>query len=289
MSEIKTLSSYIESFSASLKQNGKATATILAYAADLRQLFDFLGKRQVIEPKAVTAELIEAFKEFLAENNYEDKSIARKLNAIKVFLNYLVEKNTLKQSPANTVRQPQYQVEPPRILSQLEYRALRDAAREDPKMSAIIEIFLQTGLRVGELTRLQLDDVLDEGKSLRIHQYESHPERIVPANAAATKAINAYLNVRPESKSKNLFVTRYGRPLLVRNLRVSINRCFRIAGIKGATINALRHTFITHQLMSGASVSVLQKLVGHKRLSTTEKYLDLVKDKIDSKVKLEEL
>ena len=75
----------------------------------------------------------------------------------------------------------------------------------------------------------------------------------------------------------------------MRNIRAAIDRYFRLAGIDNVKVNDLRHTFIAHQLMSGASVVFLQKLAGHKRLSTTEKYLDLVKDKVEETVKLEEL
>jgi len=76
---------------------------------------------------------------------------------------------------------------------------------------------------------------------------------------------------------------------LIRNIRTIVNRYFKEAGIKDATVNDLRHTFIAHQLANGASVVVIQKLVGHKRLSTTEKYLNLINQSPEAKVKLEEL
>ncbi len=169
----------------------------------------------------------------------------------------------------------------------MEYRALRDACRDDPRMAAIIELFLQTGLRIGELARLELDDI-DE-KEIKVRAYESHPERTIPLNEPAKKALNRYFEVRPKTKSRAVFVTKTGRPMLVRNIRASIGRFFRIAGIKKATVNDLRHTFIVHQLSSGTSVTTVQRLVGHKRLSTTEKYLELVEAKGEERMKLEEL
>jgi site-specific recombinase XerD len=169
----------------------------------------------------------------------------------------------------------------------MEYRALRDAARDDARMSACIELMLQTGIRIGELARLELEDVSD--KEIKISAYESHSKRKIPLNSAAQKAIKNYLKHRPKSKSKNLFITKTGRPFLVRNIRSAINRCYRKAGIKNATTNDLRHTFITHQLAAGTSPVLVQKLVGHKRLSTTEKYLDLTPQKPEEKIKLEEL
>lgn len=270
-----------------LKSQGKATATILAYGKDTEQLVEFLSKKQITQASSVLPEHIEDFKEYLADNNYIPKSISRKLNSIKTFFRFLEEEKLIKESPATFISHPKYKVKPPRILSKMEYRALRDAAREDIRMAAVIEILLQTGIRIGELSRLQLEDASD--KELRIRAYESHPERTVPLNQAAKNALNRYLNNRPQTKSKNIFVTKTGRPLLIRNIRAAIDRYFKIAGIEKATVNDLRHAFIAHQLMAGVSVILIQKFVGHKRLSTTEKYLDLIKGQVEESTKLEVL
>jgi integrase/recombinase XerC len=109
-------------------------------------------------------------------------------------------------------------------------------------------------------------------------------------NKAAKEALDRYLEVRGTgSQSKALFITKTGRPLLIRNIRTAIDRYFRIAGIEGAKVNDLRHTFIAHHLMAGTAITTLSKLVGHKRLSTTERYLELVKDSKTDNVKLDEL
>ena len=142
-------------------------------------------------------------------------------------------------------------------------------------------------MRIGELGRLELGDILD--KEVRIRAYQSHPARTIPLNTAAKKAIDRYLEVRPKTRSKAMFVTRPGKRFLVRNIRAAIDRYFTMAGIKDAKVNSLRHTFIAHQLKNGAPVNLVQKLVGHKRLSTTEKYLQFVNTDEEEKVKLDEL
>lgn len=276
-----------KSFINFLKKQGKASATILAYGKDIQQLAEFLSKKQITQASTVKPENIEEFKNYLAGEKYLAKSISRKLNSIKTFFRFLRSEGLITDDPASTISHPKYEIAPPRILSKMEYRALRDAARDDIRMAAIIELLLQTGLRIGELARLELDDLTD--KEIKIKSFESHPDRTIPLNQAAKKALDRYLNVRPKTKSGNVFVTKTGKPLLVRNMRTSIDRYFRIADIKNATVNALRHTFIAHQLMSGASVLFVQKLVGHKRLSTTEKYLEMVKDKVEEAPKLEQL
>lgn len=283
----KTLTVVHKRFISYLKDQGKASATILAYGKDIAQLIEYLSKKQLTQATSVLPEHIEGFKEYLAANKYLTKSISRKLNSIKTLFRWLKTEGLINEDPASSVPHPKYELTPPRILGKMEYRALRDAARDDPRAATIVEVLLQTGMRIGELSRLELEEISD--KEIKIKAYESHLARIVPLNQAAKKALERYLNFRPKTKTKNVFVTKTGRPLLIRNIRSVINRYFRIADIRGATINSLRHTFIAHQLMSGASVVLIQKLVGHKRLSTTEKYLDLVKDKVEETPKLEEL
>lgn len=270
-----------------LEKSGKAHATILAYGKDTDQLVKFLTSKKISHPTAVTPQMIEEFKKHLFGLDYLPKTVSRKLNSIKTFFRFLMETKALKTNPANSISHPKYVNKPPRILSETEYRALRDAARQDPRAAAIIELLLQTGMRISELSRLQLADI--KGNQLIIRPFESHPQRMVPFNNAAKRALENYLNHRPQTKTDHVFVTKTGKPLLVRNIRASINRYFRIAKIKDTKVNDLRHTFIVHQLKNGVSVVLLQKLVGHKRLSTTEKYLDLIENKVSATVKLAEL
>jgi len=282
-----TLSSAKQKFVDFLKTQSRASATIVAYSKDIAQLTDFLNNKQITQNGSVLPEHIEQFKEYLAENKYTAKSISRKLNSIKTFFKFLKGSSLVDTNPTNTVSYPRYELKPPRILTKMEYRALRDAARDDIRMAAIIELLLQTGMRISELARLTQTDV--SAKGLRVGSFEGHPERIIPLNPSARKALDRYLNQRPKTANPNIFVTKTGKPLLVRNIRAAIDRYFKIADINHATVNDLRHTFIAHQLMAGASVVMVQQLVGHKRLSTTEKYLEMVKDQVKENVKLEEL
>ena len=287
MVEDKSLITAQKKFIDYLKKQGKSSSTILAYNNDLNQFADFLSKRQITQVNSVGKEQIEEFKEYLAYNKYLPKSASRKLNAIKSFFRYSKNQNLIEANPTENVEYPQYETKPPRILSQMEYRALRDAVRNDIRLAAVIELLLQTGLRIGELARLELDDIKDN--QLRIRAYESQPERTIVLNSSAKKALERWLDFRPKTKVKNVFITKTGRSFLIRNIRTIVNRYFKEAGIKDATINDLRHTFIAHQLASGASVVMIQKMVGHKRLSTTEKYLNLINQSPEAKVKLEEL
>jgi integrase/recombinase XerC len=145
-------------------------------------------------------------------------------------------------------------------------------------------------MRIGELAQLQMEDVDQAKKQLYIRAYESRGGRTVPINDPALKALKEYLDIRPQSDDRTLFLTKNGHPFLVRNIRTAIDRFFKMAGIENAKVNDLRHTFIIHQLKSGTPLTYVSKLVGHKRLSTTEKYLKLVEDTTENgSVRLEEL
>jgi site-specific recombinase XerD len=271
-----------------LESRRRARATIVAYSKDIDQLIQFLGNTGKKDIATITREELEAFLKKLAADSYTPKSISRKINSMKTFYRFLKASGVVTIDPAADIEHPKYDVKPPRILSKLEYRALRDACRGDVRTYAIVELFLQTGLRIGELANLSVEDVLEN--ELRIAAQEGHDARTVPLNRAAKEAIASWMTARGNGiKSKALFITKTGRSLLIRNIRTAIDRYFKIAGIEDAKVNDLRHTFIAHHLMAGTPITTISKLVGHKRLSTTEKYLEFIKDKQVEHVKLEEL
>lgn len=277
-----------------LKNKGRSESTIIAYGKDIEQLVEYLAKKNVFSPTDVTSETLEAYKLFLEGSDYTPKSISRKINSIRTFFKSLLQDKVISENPSEKLTHPKFETHPPRVLSEMEYRALRDISRSDIRLYSIVEILLQTGIRIGELTRLTLDDIRNtkdgKYKYLEIASFASHTGRKVPLNNSALNAINEYLKMRPRTESKTLFVTKTGNPLLVRNIRTSIDRAFERAGIEGAKVNDLRNTFIAHHLAHGVSMVTVSRLVGHKRLSTTEKYLDLIKrDENGTQQKLEAL
>lgn len=274
-----------------LKGRARASATILAYGKDVDQLVDFLQSLNKLNPSEVETENLQAFMDKLAKENYTAKSISRKTNSTKTFFKFLKAANLIDNDPATNLEHPKFENKPPRILTKLEYRALRDAARADIRMLAVIELLLQTGIRIGELAQLRVEDInLGENTTLHVPPFEGTNERTIPLNKSAAEGVAKYLEIRPKTPSHALFITKTGRPLLIRNIRTAIDRYFRIAGIKGAKVNDLRHTWVAHQLQSGVPMTMVSKLAGHKRLSTTERYLQFVQNHNgESKVKLEEL
>ena len=286
MAQIKLRDAHNE-FKNFLKNKGRSSATIVAYGKDIDQLVGFLEALKKEHVHEIGKDDIEAFLGKLTKEGYTPKSISRKINSTRTFYRFLKVSEFVTDDPSLLIAHPQYQLGAPRILTATEYRALRDAARNDARMYAVIQLLLQTGIRIGELAELRLSDITPEG--LRIRPVEKHEERIVPVNTAAKEALERYLKVRPQVKDDHVFVTKSGRPFLIRNIRTAVERYFRLADIKGAKVNDLRHTFIAHHLKHGVSLVLLSKIVGHKRLSTTERYLEYVKERAKENSHLTEL
>lgn len=286
----QSIHSLVQTFIETLNQQGKSQFTTVAYKKDLEQFVGHLVGKQVTDMKEVEKTHIESFINKLISDGYTKKSASRKLNSIRTFFRFLKKTDYIESNPSSEISHPKFEQAPPRILSKLEYRALRDIAKEDTRTYALVEVLLQTGIKIGELSELRIEDMKEN--ELHIRPYGKNIERDVPLNKAAKRALTEYLKVRKTpaaSTDEYIFITRTGQQLLIRNIRQIIDRCFREVEIKDATVNDLRNTFIAHQLMNGASLEYIARIVGHRRLSSTERFLNLVKEEAERKEKLGEL
>jgi len=260
-------------FIESLKSKGRSPATILAYRSDLEQLVDFLIKRQKVLPEQVRPDDLDSFRDTLLADKYTPKSVSRKLNAVKTFFRWMISENVVTSDVSASVAHPKIENILPKFLTQLEYRALRDVVRNDTRIAAIIELILQTGLRISEVAGLKIANV---GKdSIKVEAYATQPERNIPINKPATEVLNAYIAIRPKPESLHVFISKNGKPLAVRNIRASIARYIQKAELPNYSVNDLRTTFIVENLKAGVDIVLLSQVTGHKRLSTTERYLEL--------------
>lgn len=284
-----------QEFITHLKSKDRAQATILAYGKDIQQLLTHIKNLGHNKIQTVQKENLEDFLKKLEKEGYTKKSISRKINSMKTFFRFLKISEYITDDPASLITHPKFETPAPRILSPMEYRALRDAAKEDIRTLSIIEVLLQTGVRIGELAEIRMQNVkLDEKTEkgiLTVPESRATLGRDLPLNSAAVQALRVYLKTRPKAKSNDeyFFITRTGKPLLIRNIRASIDRYFKKSDIQNASVHSLRHTWIAHHIKKGASLLLVSKLAGHKRLSTTEKYLKYVEPATKEKLALEEL
>lgn len=292
-----SLNEALNKFESNLKQKNRAQATLIAYKKDIEQLVDYLVSLGLANVTAVKGEHLVSYIDSLSNEGYTPKTISRKINSTKTFFKFLLdEEKAIKQNPAEVVTHPKLSIKAPRILSKIEYGALRDAVKLDNRTSAIVEILLQAGLRISEVSNIKLSDIKfpkensKEQGVLYIPAQGSMEQREIPLNQSVIDSINKYLKIRPNAKKDYLFITKTGNQLLVRNIRATLGKTFKEVGLKDVKVNDLRHTFIAHHLQKGAPLYFVSKIAGHKRLSTTEKYLEYIKvNQKENNFKLEEL
>jgi integrase/recombinase XerD len=260
-------------FIESLKVKGRSPATILAYRSDLEQLVEYLIKRQKVLPEQVRPDDLDSFRDTLLADKYTPKSVSRKLNAVKTFYRWMILENIITSDVSSSVAHPKIENTLPKFLSQLEYRALRDVVRSDIRIAAIIELILQTGLRISEVASLKTENII--GDSMKIESYATQPERNVPVNRPGKEVLASYMTIRPKADSPFVFISKNGKALAVRNIRASIARYMQRAELPSYSVNDLRTTFIVENLKAGVDIVLLSQVTGHKRLSTTERYLEL--------------
>ena len=277
-----TLKNLVPAFLKELENKGRSKATLLAYRSDLEQLVIFLKGKGKVSVSQVVQEDIENFRDSLLSDKYTPKSVSRKLNAIKTFFRFLVSKKIALSDSSKNVSHPKIEISSPKFLSPLEYRALRDAVRNDKRALAIVELILQAGLRISEVANLRVKDI--KNGVLTIRAQSTQPERVINLNESAANAIAEYLVERAVGATEILFVSKNGNPLAVRNIRATVDRHMQKAGINGYSVNDLRTTFIVENLRAGTDLVFLSKIVGHKRLSTTERYLELAEVKNSGKL-----
>ncbi len=215
---------------------------------------------------------------------------ARKRAALRSFFGYLEEAGLIPASPATGILRPKQELQEPRVLTEAEYGRLRAAAASDSRGQAIIELFLQTGIRLSEAATLSVenvalpDDELPGIGSLRVHG-KGRKERTVTLNSRACGALSGYLATREHVvEGAPLFLSRRGSRLTPRSIQRIVRQLMSAAGIAGASVHTLRHTFATHSVRKGTSLRVVQEALGHSSLQTTSRYVSLARELMDQQL-----
>jgi integrase/recombinase XerD len=277
-------------------ERGLAVNTIDAYRRDLARYVAFLGTRGVDEPARAGEPEIGAFVAHLSRSQYAPgkpyraSSVARALAAVRSFHRFLVREGEAEDDPAEGITRPRVPRNLPRPLTVDEVAALVAAPADDGtpvslRDRAILETLYGAGLRISELVNLDVDDVDVEEGSVRAIGKGSK-ERVVPVGRYAVKALQAYL-VRgrptlagPRSRGA-LFLNQRGGRLTRQGCTNIVKAMARRAGIrKRVTPHMLRHSFATHLLEGGADVRVVQELLGHASVTTTQIYTLVTQDRL---------
>jgi len=244
--------------------------TIRAYRGDLQHF-----ARSVGVVGTATGRDVRAWLASLHARGLDAVSVGRKLAAVRSLYRFLARRGVVRRNPAREVRAPR----PARKLvtflpadeaaAVVDARGLAGAARD--RDVAVLEMLYATGLRVSELAGLDLDALDRDARTVRVLGKGSK-ERMVPYGTPAARALDAYLG-RRATRSGPVFVNHRGGRLGVRSIHTIVRRAVRAAGVtRRVSPHTLRHTFATHLLDHGADLRMIQELLGHSRLSTTQRY-----------------
>ena len=263
-----------------LSGKNKSVATIRAYQTDLTQFFSFLTANSVTAtaPAAVTKLDISDYLSSLAKDGLSGVSRARKLAAIREYFRFLESFGYLVKSPVVGIATPKKEQPTRTALRPEEYLKMLAQAGGNPRDYAILQVFLQTGIRVSELCDLLLSDIDLDGKTLTVREGKGMRSRVIALEKKGVQALKSYLAVRPETPPAHLFLNRYGQSLTERAIQMLVKAYREQAGIsKLATPHSFRHTFGTYKAEKGVDVFQLRDWLGHKNLTTTQIYVHLAR------------
>ncbi len=260
--------------------------TVRNYTNDLLDFFGFLRAKGISSLKEVDRHTLRAYLSHLVEQGFVKASIARKLSAIRSFYRYLLREEVVSASPVATTSSPKLDKRLPSFLTVEEAVRLLEAPDlskpEGQRDRALLELLYASGLRVSELVTLNLEQVNLDTNEIRVWGKGSK-ERVVLIGEPAAQALSVYLNQgRPElldkKRSSALFLNYKGERLPVRTVQKILGKYAGLANInKRVHPHLLRHTFATHLLDGGADLRVVQELLGHAQLSSTQIYTHVSK------------
>jgi integrase/recombinase XerC len=264
------------------RERNASPHTVRAYIDDLGQFITHLRTELGREPRPrdVDVLLLRAFLARLHRAGLKKSSAARKLASLRTFFRYLCREGILEANPARALISPRLERRIPAHLDEADVARLvavdgdRDA---DVRARAILELLYATGIRCAELVGLDLPEVDLEARFVRVLG-KGQKERMVPFGAPAEKALRAYLPVRARCRPRSdaLLVNARGGRLTDRSVRSIVQqRVLQAAVSRRISPHGLRHSFATHLLERGADLRSIQELLGHARLSTTQKYTHL--------------
>jgi len=278
----------LDDFRAYLLSKNSSELTIAAYQTDLLQFMEFASHELGLEAQDLEVEMIDkyivrSYLSWMTERSLSKKSIARKLAAMRSFFRFLCKEGILKQSPVSKVVTPKIGRNLPRFLFQEHMQKLLQAADLNTKNGlrdqVIIEILYGSGLRVSELVNIDIHDIDLAGRLIRV-KGKGRKERIVPLTDLAAQAIQAYLARRSDSEPA-LLLNYQDTRLTARSVRRILDKLEKKANLnQHIHPHMLRHSFATHLLDGGADLRSVQELLGHKKLSSTQIYTHLTREKL---------
>lgn len=272
-------------------ERGLSDNTIVSYKRDLGRFFEYLKSMHIDSIQKVSRQHISSFMLSEKDRGLSANSVSRELACLRSFFKFLVGENKVKDNTTSVIESPRLWKKLPYVLSLDDVeKLLKSPNVRDPmgmRDRASLELMYATGMRVTELINLKIDDLnMDVGFAKCFGKGDK--ERIVPFGKKAKESLLRYLaKSRPKFLKKKvsnfLFLTRLSKPMSRQAFWKTIKKYARFSGVKKKiTPHSLRHSFATHMLERGADLRVLQEMLGHADISTTQIYTHVNKDRLKS-------
>ena len=264
--------------------------TINGYLKDLDFFLEYLNENNIKDYNNVDYQIIREYISYLYNLDYNNKTIARHISSLRSFFKYLYKEKIIKNNPSTLISNPKLEKRLPKYLNFEDTERLLNAFDTDNyisiRNSLILELLYSTGIRVGELVNIKLNDISLSDTSIKIFG-KGNKERIVYFGNRCLTLIKKYLNVSYKKLNKyNLdyfIISNTGKKMNDRLVRKVVDDASKIAHIDiKISPHVLRHTFATHMLIDGSDIRSVQELLGHENLSTTQVYTHLTNEKIRS-------
>lgn len=257
--------------------------TIKSYRTDLLQLTDYLEEKDV-QLKSVDNVVLRGFLAQLSAKGERKSTVARKLAAVRSFFQFCMKRRWVEDNPAKVVSTPKQEKHVPSFLSEEEMAGFLDLPRSakvlDVRDKLVLELLYATGMRVSELVGINLEHISLEERLIRVRG-KGKKERLLPFGKKAEESLARYLKDRHlinkgRVEERALFLNYRGQRLTARSVERIIDKYIRLSTIKRKiSPHSLRHSFASHLLSRGADLRVIQELLGHESLATTQKYTHL--------------
>lgn len=282
----------IQDFSDYLTYNLKfSPLTVKNYQLDIEHFYQFIFSQSIDVPE-VDQLIIRDYLSYLIMNNISKRTCNRKLAALRKFFTFLLDHNIIEQNPFILISNPKEEIRYPRVLYIEDIERIFSANRErnDKLMirdQAIMEILYATGVRASELVNMKMFDIDLNQRTIRVFGKGSK-ERLVAFSKSSRETLKDYLNnLRPSLLSNNpkredrVFLNNLGKPLTVRGLEIILNDVEKKIGLRYQLHpHIFRHSFATHLLEGGADLRVIQELLGHESLNSTQVYTHVTEEEM---------
>ncbi len=259
--------------------------SLSAYKTDLSNFIEF-NKEKIIDKQSIRSYL-----EYLYSKQIKRSSYLRKLSSLNQFISFLIEEKALKDNPMTEIKRPKYEKKIPKFLKPEEIELLIETAKKDNKfgirMALIIEFLYASGMRISELLCLKISDIKNITQLIMI-KGKGNKERLVPLRSQTIDLLDRYLEIRNDfissvNAADYLFCSRSGTGHLTREqVSMELKKVATLANIDKTRVSphVLRHSFATKLANKKINLRVLQELLGHSDISTTEIYIDTMDSEI---------